>query len=141
MITKAIERAYRTARERNWDSVYWAIDLHGVCFPTNYTKHEYKMVNYETWLGLLTISHRPESKIILWSSAHDDEVANIIEYFAARDIKIDYFNSNPEIKNTHTGNFEKKFYFSILLDDKAGFDPTTDWQIIIDYFKAHPEPL
>jgi hypothetical protein len=25
------------------------------------------------------------------------------------------------------GDYSKKFYYSILIDDKAGFNPLTDW--------------
>ena len=45
------------------------------------------------------------------------------------------FNFNPTIENTQTGCFDDKFYFSILLDDKAGFDPDTDWKLIYEYLK------
>ena len=45
------------------------------------------------------------------------------------------FNFNPAIENTKTSCFDDKFYFSVLLDDKAGFDPDTDWKLIYDYLK------
>jgi len=142
MIIDAIKRAYKTARERGWDSVYWAIDLHGVCFPSNYARGSYEFIHDGVIHGLRAISLRPESKIILWSSAHPNEHADIIDFFQLEHgIRICYFNENPEIKSTATGNFEKKFYFSVLLDDKAGFDPHTDWQLITDYLRNNPERL
>jgi hypothetical protein len=135
MITKAIERAYRTARERNWDKVYWAIDLHGVCFPNNYTQNVYEFINEKAIEGLQAISNRKESIIILWSSAWGDQQQPIVDFFDKHDILVNYFNENPLVQSTYTGCFAKKFYFSILLDDKAGFDPSTDWQVIIDHMK------
>ncbi len=134
MITNAIRNAYRTAKSRNWKNVYWAIDLHGVCFNSTYGKGSYKFIGPWVTRALQLISKRPETTIILWSSVHKDEEADIIKFFADHDIVVSYFNHNPAVKNTATGNFDTKFYFSVLLDDKAGFDPNEDWDQIYDLF-------
>lgn len=134
MITNAIRNAYRTARSRSWKKVYWAVDLHGVCFHSTYGKGSYKFIGNHVARTLKLISDRPETVIILWSSIHKDEEQDIIQYFADNGIKVSYFNHNPEIQNTVTGNFDTKFYFSVLLDDKAGFDPSEDWDQIYDLF-------
>lgn len=41
-----------------------------------------------------------------------------------------YFNVNLDCQNTLTGDFTRKFYYDILLDDKAGFEPEKDWKEI-----------
>jgi hypothetical protein len=127
MISKAIQRAYAIARERKWDTIYWAIDLHGVCMKSNYTTGAHEFISQEAVDVLRMISARPESKIILWSSVHDDQKVPIINEFEDRGIMVHHFNRNPFERNTATGCFDEKFYFSVLLDDKAGFDPDTDW--------------
>ena len=33
------------------------------------------------------------------------------------------------------GYYKKKYYFNVLLEDKAGFDPLKDWWFLYDYFK------
>lgn len=137
MIIKAIERAYAVMQQRNWDTVYWAIDLHGVCFRSTYEQGGYKFVNDDAVRALQKISSKKESKIILWSSCHLSEQPQIVKYFQENGIRVHYFNENPEVKNTHTGDFTHKFYFSILLDDKAGFDPDSDWAAILAYFKEY----
>ena len=58
-------------------------------------------------------------------------IKNLSEY----NIKIDFFNNNPEAKNTEYGDFTVKPYYNILLDDKAGFDPEEDWRIIYNFLK------
>lgn len=131
MITNAILRAYQTMRARNWDTVYWAIDLHGVCFPSNYQQGDYTFINETCKEALRAISARPESRIILWSSCHAVEQKAIMEFFGLHGIKVHYFNQNPEVEDTKTGCFAKKFYFSVLLDDKAGFDPEQDWEEVL----------
>ena len=39
---------------------------------------------------------------------------------------------NPEIESNRYANFTKKFYYDILLDDKAGFEPN-DWFEIYNF--------
>lgn len=127
MIGKAIARAYQVMHERGYDTIYWAIDLHGVCMKSNYTTGSHEFINQSAIDVLKMISDRPESKIILWSSVHDSQKHAILELFAANGITVHGFNNNPYERNTETGCFDEKFYFSILLDDKAGFDLAYDW--------------
>lgn len=134
-LVRAIDRAYRVMYERGWDTIYWCIDLHGVCLKSNYVNGKYEWINHEALEGMLEISRQPESRIILWSSAHPEEQTKIVEWMESQGVMIDFFNENPLEKNTQTGCFDKKFYFSVLLDDKAGFEPSADWWRIRDYLK------
>jgi len=134
-IINAIKRAYEVNKQRNWTTVYWAIGLHGVCLNSNYDNGNYSFINEDVLEGLRAISNQKDSKIIIWSSWHEFEQPDIIKFFNMYGIRVDYFNKNPEIGNTKTGNFDSKFYFSILLDDKAGFNPDTDWVKIKNYLK------
>ena len=134
-IIKSIERAYSLLQERSWDTIYWAIDLHDTCIKSNYVSGEYEWINEDAKRCLQLISKLPESKIILWTSCYDEELYGILSFFFKDEIIINFFNGNPNINSTKTGCFDKKFYFSILLDDKAGFDPDTDWKLIYEYLK------
>jgi hypothetical protein len=134
-ITTAINRAYQLKIERNWTDIYWAIDLHGVCLKSNYTVNSYEFINEDVVKTLLLIQSLPESKIIIWSSCYKPEQLRIKKFFKKHGVVIDFFNKNTDVKNTTTGCFDEKFYFNILLDDKAGFDPETDWKIIYKYLK------
>ena len=118
--------------DRKWDKIYWAIDLHGVCLKSTYETNTYEWINKDVVIGLQAIASKPESVIILWSSCHPREYDAIIEFFKKENINVSYFNRNPEVPNTTTGCFTDKFYFSVLLDDKAGFDPFADWLEISD---------
>ena len=134
-IIKSIERAYSLLQERNWDTIYWAIDLHGTCIKSNYVSGEYEWINEDAKKCLQLISSLSENKVILWSSCYNQEKFKILDFFGINNIYIDNFNKNPYIKSTSSGYFGEKFYFSILLDDKAGFDPDTDWKLIYEYLK------
>ena len=135
-IVKAVAKAYAVMQARNWDTVYWAVDLHGVCLKSNYQTNTYEWINEAAKRALKVISSLPESKIILWSSVHETEMGNIVDFFNEEGIIIDDFNKNLREKNNDVSNFDEKFYFSVLLDDKAGFDPDTDWDAIAYYLQT-----
>lgn len=132
MIEKAIKRAYDVMLERNWNKIYWAIDLHGVVLKSNYENGSYEFINDDARIALQWMSVIDENILILWSSCHEEEQVKILEFFKENGIDIAYFNANPEVPNTKTGCFDKKFYFSVLLDDKAGFDPEVDWNYLYE---------
>lgn len=135
MIVKAIERAYRVMAERGWDTIYWAVDLHGVCLKSNYEQGGYSWINEDSVRVLKLLSSRPETKIILWSSVFSEEMQPIIDFFNESEIDVYGFNCNLYEADTKVSHFGSKFYFSVLLDDKAGFDPDTDWRAIEDFVK------
>ena len=138
-IIKSIERAYSLLQERNWDTIYWAIDLHGTCIKSNYVSGEYEWINDDVKQCLQLIQSLPESKTILWTSCYKEDLYNILSFFNKQGLGFNFWNCNPNINSTKTGCFDTKFYFSILLDDKAGFDPDTDWKLIYDYLKIRNE--
>jgi hypothetical protein len=134
MLINAIRRAYDLMYQRGWDKIYWAIDLHGVCLKSNYENGGYTFVNQQAIDALKTISDQKENVLILWSSCHPHEQQAIKDFFKEHGITVHYFNENPLEKNTKTGCFDQKFYFSILLDDKAGFDYDHDWERISEFY-------
>ena len=133
MIRKAITRAYQILEERNWDTIFWAVDLHGTCIKSNYDNSRFEFVCEPCVDTLNFLQTLPETKLIAWSSCFDEDFAKVRELFAENNIHFDFFNENPLVSNTQTGNFDSKFYFSILLDDKAGFDPHEDWEKIMQH--------
>ena len=58
-----------------------------------------------------------------------------LEYFKSCDIHFDYVNKNPEVTNAGYGFYDHKPYFNVLFEDKAGFDPFTDWKKVIELTK------
>ena len=132
-IIKAIERAYQIKEERNWDTIYWCIDLHGTCIKSNYVSGEYEWINEDAKQCLQLIASLFESKIIIWSSCYSKEWKDLCSFFNKHNVAISWINSNPNIENTETGCFDDKFYFSVGIDDKFGFDSETDWREIYEY--------
>lgn len=132
MIEKAIIRAYDVMHKRNWDTIYWAIDLHGTCLISSYDNDKIEFINPQAEMTLKELSKYPETKIILWSCLHAPEWERVLAFFERHGIKVAAVNANPFEQSNGYADFSSKFYFSVLLDDKAGFDPDTDWAVVLN---------
>lgn len=129
----SIEKAYRLFKEKNWNTIYWAIDLHETCINPKSIDSNLSWVNEDAKKCLQLISSLEESSIILWSSSYQDYLTKVKNWMESQDINIAYINKNLSEYNSEYTCFNSKFYFNILIDDKAGFNPGTDWRIIYEY--------
>lgn len=136
MITRAITNAMQMAYSRKWDTLYWQIDVHGTIIVPNWDKDTLPLDTYP--LALTALSRIQKFKpmrnvLILSTSSHPKEIGEYMLFFEGHGIKFDYINENPEVA-TEKGDFgyyEDKYYFNVMLEDKAGFDPYEDWGAII----------
>ncbi len=124
-----IENTFKLKAERKWDTVYVVVDFHGTMIKPFHDKFVFysgavEVLRWFTW--------RKDVKLILWTSSHMKEIADFCFFADQQGIRFDFVNGNPSEANTVRANFDKKFYFNILLDDKAGFDPETDWGKVRD---------
>lgn len=134
-IQHGIEQAYKKAHKRGFPNVYWAVDLHDTCLTATYAANEpasYEWINPHVKDALLRLAALPETHIILWSSVHESEKAPYLKFFEDAGIRIAGFNSNPHETGSETCCVTEKFYFSILIDDKAGFHHM-EWMYIPDW--------
>jgi len=122
-----LERAFQQKKERKWETVYVTIDLHGTLIRPYHDCIEFYpgAVEIIQWFN-----SRPDFKIILWTSTHFKETLDFLDVAREQGLKFDCINKNPFEKSSPRANFALKFYFNILLDDKAGFEPETDWELI-----------
>ena len=139
-IIKAIEKAYEKAEKRGWDNIYFAIDIHDTIIKSNYQNGGYEFINDSARYAMQLLTTRKEVVTILWSSMSLIDMIEISEWLSNHDIFVEFLNANPLERNTNYACFDKKFYFSVLLDDKAGFDPDVDWDRIIQYYKIKDNP-
>jgi len=124
-ISDIIKRVMVQKEVRKWDNLYWAIDLHDTVITGKYNKFNDGSELYPHAKEVLDYLYNSKvHRTILWTSSYEDAVSDILNRF---DLKFHYFNINPECSNNQLCDFSKKFYFNILLDDKAGFDGTVDW--------------
>jgi hypothetical protein len=131
MITRAIENCFRNVREKNWDKTYWAFDIHGTILKPNYQANAISTEFYPLAKEVMQmLSKRTDIVRILYTCSYPHEIEQYIEYFAKHGIHFDHINKNPEVACGAYGYYEDKFYFNVLLDDKAGFDGESDWTAI-----------
>ena len=136
MILSAIKKAFETARRLDWEKTYWAFDVHETMLKPNWDAAQIPTEFYpyaEEALQLL--SKREDIVMFLYTCSHPRDTDQYIEFFKARNIHFDFVNENPEIVNTDLGYYDKKPYFNVLLDDKAGFDPFKEWPEILKWIK------
>lgn len=128
MITRAIENCLRSAKERGWEKTYWAIDIHGTILKPNYKTNEISREFYPDAVeALQLLGKRKDIVKILYTCSYPHEIEQYIAHFANHGIHFDHINSNPEVIDGAYGYYTDKFYFNVLMDDKAGFDGETDW--------------
>lgn len=134
-IVKQFEKAFRVAKERNFDKIYVGVDIHETCLKPTWSTTLSTEFYEHAKEALQLISNHPNVIMILWSCSlteHNDKYHN---FFKDHGIKFHYINQNPECKSTEFADFESKLYFNVGLDDKFGFDPDEDWKHLIEYFK------
>ena len=142
-IIKSIKKNHFEYKEkRGWDKPYWFFDIHGTILKPNYTHgaipKEYYPYAKET---LQFLSQLSDVCMILYTCSHPEEIQEYVELFNTHDINFHYINENPEVitdKNGY-GCYDKKPYVNVLFEDKAGFDPETDWEMVLAFMKENYE--
>lgn len=123
-----IERSFKMKDERNWDTLYVATDLHSTIIKPHYNDTvEFYPDSIEV---IKWFNSRPDFRVILWTSSYEPEITAFLIEAHKKGIRIDFVNSNPLEQNSKKGCFTRKFYFNILLEDRAGFVGETDWTLI-----------
>ena len=126
-----IRRAFETAKDRLWNKIYWAIDLHDTIVRINQENCDITKIDYFPLAKevLQYLTKRRDFCLILNSSTKTKDLNKWLKLLQKDGIKFDYINCNPEIvgSDCSTANFSEKLYCNILLDDKAGFEGNTDW--------------
>lgn len=123
--TQIIKDTIAQKQIRKWDKLYWCIDLHDTIITGKYNKFNVGSTIYpDAKLVLDYLYDSKEHVTTLWTSSHFDSATDVVNRF---DLRFNYVNVNPECPNTELCDFDIKFYFNFLLDDKSGFCGETDW--------------
>ena len=131
MITTAVRKSFTKKRNGGWEDwplMYWAIDLHDVIIPASYKKtHEGIEFAYCAKEVLQWLTKQDDMCLILYTCSHENYTEEILEWLWMNSIQFDYVNENPKVDSDDLRNVGGKFYFDIMLEDKAGFDLNYDW--------------
>ena len=134
-IEHAIQRALKRRKEKNYPITYIAVDMHGVILRPDYKENSFGGDPYPGALETLRyLSMREDIYLILFTSTRKDQIDKALDYFDENGINFDNVNDS-DIKDDDLCMFDKKFYFDIMLDDKAGFNGETDWKIVFEEIK------
>lgn len=120
-----IQNSFEQKKDRGWSTLYVVVDAHGTLIRPYHHKIEFypDAISVMRWF-----SSRPDFKIILWTSSYPAEVNDLVVEAAKQNIKFDFVNANPIEANSPRADFSSKFYFNILIENKAGFSPEDgDW--------------
>lgn len=132
-IAKMFEHAYK----RKWYETYWFFDLHGVISKPDYRKVVKEIIYYPFAKETLQYisQNRKDIVMILYTSSYPDEINTYLEILENDGINFKYVNENPEISDSKGsfGYYYNKPYYNVLFEDKAGFDPESDWKPIYEY--------
>jgi hypothetical protein len=135
MIIDAIKSAFARAKKQGWEKTYWLFDLHDTVISSNYGEGEVEEFFPYAIETLQLLSTRKDICLILFTSSHPEKIQDYLRKFAKLNIRFVYINENPEASNSSYANFDKKFYFNVLFDDKAGFHPMNDWEPVYRYLQ------
>jgi len=140
MIIDFIEKVFNHSFKKEWYETYWVVDLHGTIIKSTYHGTSMEYYPYAK-LALQLLTKRKDIKLILWTSSFPEEIEEYCKQFEKDEIHFDNINENPNIssKNGNFGFYEKKFYFNVLIDDKAGFDANIEWFFIYAKMKQWEE--
>jgi len=131
----ALITCQNSAIRKNWDKIYIAIDIHDTVVKGNYKSDELPtdfLPHAKETLQML--SKHKNVVLILYTCSHPTEIIKYFSFFKENDIHFKYANQNPDVPDNALGCYKDKFYFNILLEDKAGFI-AEDWNTIFDFFK------
>ena len=131
---------FKYSLSREWFETYWAFDIHGVVLKPNYRKNDLHADFYPFAKECLQIlSKRNDIRLIMFTSSYPEEIEFYYKVFVKNNINFNYINDNPEIDSLkgNFGYYEKKFYFNVLFEDKAGFNPETEWEMVYNLLKKY----
>ncbi|HYF68711.1 MAG TPA: hypothetical protein VD884_11270 [Ohtaekwangia sp.] len=133
MITRAIKNCLENAKLKGWNETYWAFDIHGTMLKPTFKTGVVSTEFYPYAKEVMQILSRQKNIVrILYTCSHPDEIVQYLKYLEAYDIHFHYVNENPDVCAGAYGHYDRKFYFNVLFEDKAGFDPMTDWKDVLE---------
>ena len=87
MILKAIKRAVKIAKSRNWDCTYWAFDIHETIVKPNWLTGQIPTEFYPyAKEALQLISVRKDIVQILYTCSHPHEIREYLTFFKGNGI-------------------------------------------------------
>ena len=119
---------------RGWNHIYVFVDIHNtILYPTYGNKHKPNEFYLDAKETLQLLSKADDIILGLYTRSYPQDIAKYLDFFEERDIHFELVNENSMEKSSEYGDFSKKPYFNVLIDDNAGFDAEKDWGDLYQY--------
>ena len=139
MLIDSLNSCIDSAKKKNWNTCYIAVDLHGVVVKSNYRIDKLPTDFYPLAKETLQLlSQRSDIVLIMYTCSWPKEIEKYFAFFEENGINFKYANMNPDVPNNALGDYTDKMYYNLVWDDKGGFNPDQDWQIVNDFFRDLP---
>jgi len=144
-ITQLFNKAWQEAKDKGYDHVVIAVDLHGTIvdskvFNTTPGSFEDKVnssIFRSALVALQKLSAHTSVSMFIYSGTKKLHLYRLIDMLNEKyeiNINLNYGSDTQHASQS----FKRKPYYGILIDDKAGFDPDTDWWEINDLIQNLP---
>jgi len=134
IINSILKNHFEIKEKRGWDKTYWFFDIHGTVIKPNYKANDIPTEFYpHAKEALQFISELDDIVMVLYTCSHPHEIEQYLKLFEENNIRFKYVNENPEVPTDINGYgcYDKKPYMNVLFEDKAGFDPNTEWNLVL----------
>ena len=137
VITNLLKKSFKIAEKRGWDRIYIGIDIHDTILVPDYEGVSSEYYPYAK-ACLQLMSKRKDIDMFIWTCSHPKDQELYQKLFKGDDINFLHVNENPAVLNTNYGDFSKKPYANIVIDDKCGFEPI-EWKEMYKYLSTKKE--
>lgn len=134
-IIRAFDSAFEKKEKRGWEHIYVFVDIHETVFYPDYENSNIFRYYKDAKKALKMLSKREDVILGLYTCSYAEQIGKYIDKFEKDGIIFGLINENLLEENTEYACFNKKPYFNVLLEDKAGFDPDVEWYRIFKYFQ------
>ena len=140
-IINVLEKQFERYKRRGWDRLYIAVDIHETLMLPDRSGLSRKFYNEESIEALRLLSEHPNIVLILWTCSKKEDVKKYLDLFLSLGIVFNYHNENPEVGDEcKWGDYSRKFYKNVLLEDKSGFLPEW-WPVIYKWLQENLHTL
>lgn len=136
-ILDTIKKEYKRKEAKGWDKIYLFLDLHEtVIYPDYNNKEPIKFYEHAKEC-LQFLSKIKEIELGFYTCSYPNEIEKYKIYFEELDIKIIHINNNEDVSDTRYGYYKDKPYFSLVFENKAGWNSENDWLPVFNWFKEY----
>lgn len=138
IINAIVKNHFEIKEKRGWDRTYWFFDLHGTVIKPNYKYGDIPTEFYpfakETLQFLTNLN---DVVMVMYTCSHPHEIQEYVKFFEDNNIRFKYINENPEVPTDLNGYgcYDTKPYINVLFEDKAGFDPEVEWEVVLSFMQ------